>query len=193
MTVSPVPDNDPEVRLRVDAGRMWAGGLATALVAALVAVVGVLVARGLFDVKEYKPSSAPTLAAGSIGTYAVTCAIVALLATGLMHLLVTATPRPFRFFGWIMFLVIATAFLAPLVVDAPDDVRISSAVINLAVGISIASLVTGVAKSAIRVSDRRLGPSPYNPYPTRAVDPYQRPGAAQPSQPPPEDISDPYP
>jgi hypothetical protein len=52
-------------RLRVDAARLWTGGLATALVAALVAVVGVLIARGLFDVSvlappEKAPSATPT-------------------------------------------------------------------------------------------------------------------------------------
>ena len=34
----------------VNSGRLWSGGLATALVAALIAVVGILLARGLFDV-----------------------------------------------------------------------------------------------------------------------------------------------
>jgi hypothetical protein len=34
---------------------LWTGGLATAVVAALVAVVGVLVARGLFDVPVLAP------------------------------------------------------------------------------------------------------------------------------------------
>src|SRR5918993_1539638 len=43
-------------RPKVDAGRLWTGGVATAAVAALVAVVGVLIARGLFDV----PLLAPT-------------------------------------------------------------------------------------------------------------------------------------
>ena len=42
------PNSGP--RLLVDAGRLWMGGLVTAVVAALVAVVGVLIARGLFDV-----------------------------------------------------------------------------------------------------------------------------------------------
>ena len=37
-------------RPAVNAGRLWAGGLATALVAALIAVVGILAARGLFGV-----------------------------------------------------------------------------------------------------------------------------------------------
>src|SRR4029450_8046058 len=43
-------------RVRVDAGRLWTGALATAVVAALVAVVGVLIARGLFDVPVLAPS-----------------------------------------------------------------------------------------------------------------------------------------
>jgi hypothetical protein len=43
-------------RATIDAGRLWIGGVATAAVAALVAVVGVLIARGLFDV----PLLAPT-------------------------------------------------------------------------------------------------------------------------------------
>jgi hypothetical protein len=48
-----VPENlegpSTRSRLSVDAGRLWMGGVATAVVAALIAVVGVLVARGLFD------------------------------------------------------------------------------------------------------------------------------------------------
>jgi hypothetical protein len=49
MTVPPYVEGDDGTgrgRVRVDAGRLWTGGLATALVAALVAVVGVLIARG---------------------------------------------------------------------------------------------------------------------------------------------------
>jgi hypothetical protein len=47
MSVPPYTE-DPggtRARPRVDAGRLWTGGLATAVVAALVAVVGVLIAR----------------------------------------------------------------------------------------------------------------------------------------------------
>jgi len=39
----------------VDASRLWTGGLATALVAALVAFVGVLICRGLLDVPVLAP------------------------------------------------------------------------------------------------------------------------------------------
>ena len=45
----------------VDAGRLWTGGLATALVAALVALVGLLICRGLLDVPVLAPTDEGTL------------------------------------------------------------------------------------------------------------------------------------
>ena len=50
MAVPPYVEGDDETghrRQPVDAARLWTGGLATAVVAALVALVGVLIARGL--------------------------------------------------------------------------------------------------------------------------------------------------
>jgi hypothetical protein len=58
MAVPPYVDGDEGTgrgRVHVNAARLWTGGLATALVAALVAVVGVLIARGLFDVPVLAP------------------------------------------------------------------------------------------------------------------------------------------
>jgi hypothetical protein len=46
---------------KLDAGRLWTGGVATAAVAALVAVAGVLIARGLFDVPVLAPTGEGTL------------------------------------------------------------------------------------------------------------------------------------
>ena len=43
---------------QLNAGRLWAGGMATALVAGLIAVVGILVTRGLFGVSVLAPRSA---------------------------------------------------------------------------------------------------------------------------------------
>src|SRR5207249_12211135 len=52
----------------VDAGRLWTGGVATALVAALVAVVGVLIARGLLEVPVLAPPArAPSATPAPIG------------------------------------------------------------------------------------------------------------------------------
>ncbi|MCL2535786.1 MAG: hypothetical protein FWE39_16635, partial [Nocardiaceae bacterium] len=41
----------------VDAKRLWAGGVATSLVAALAAVVGLLLVRGLLDIPVVTPDT----------------------------------------------------------------------------------------------------------------------------------------
>jgi len=82
----------------VDAGRLWMGGLVTAVVAALVAVVGVLIARGLFDVPVLAPTGEGALGNASTARLALLAAVAAVAATGLMHLLLVSTPCPFRFF-----------------------------------------------------------------------------------------------
>ena len=65
---------------RLDAGRLWTGGLATAAVAALVAVVGVLIARGVFDVPVLAPTGEGTLGDASTARLAGLAALAALLA-----------------------------------------------------------------------------------------------------------------
>src|SRR5215216_4378971 len=63
-------------RVRVDAGRLWTGGLATALVA-----------RGLFDVPVLAPTREGALGNANTARLAILAAAAALVATGLMHLL----------------------------------------------------------------------------------------------------------
>jgi hypothetical protein len=145
-------------RLRVDAARLWTGGLATALVAALVAVVGVLIARGLFEVPVLAPTNEGALGNANTARLAVLAAVAALLATGLMQLLLLSTPRPFRFFTWIISLLTLVAVLAPFMTDAKLATKVATAVIFLVIGMAIGSLVSGAARSATRLSrqDPRL-------------------------------------
>ena len=138
-------------RLRVDAARLWTGGLATALVAALVAVVGVLIVRGLFDVPVLAPTREGVLGGTSTARLAILAAVAALLATGLMHLLLVSTPRPFRFFTWIVSLLTVVAVLAPFMTDATRATQVATAAIGLVIGMAIGSLVSGAARSAIRL------------------------------------------
>lgn len=146
-------------RLGVDAGRLWMGGLVTAVVAALVAVVGVLIARGLFDVPVLAPTREGALGDASTARLALLAAVAAVAATGLMHLLLVSTPRPFRFFTWIVSLLTLVAALAPFMTDAELDTKVATAAINLAIGVSIGSLISGAARSALRLR-RPGGPFP---------------------------------
>jgi Family of unknown function (DUF6069) len=145
-------------RLRVDAARLWTGGLATALVAALVAVVGVLIARGLFDIPVLAPTREGALGNANTARLAILAGAAALLATGLMHLLLLSTPRPFRFFTWIVSLLTLVAVLAPFMTDAELATQAATAAIYLVIGAAIGSLVSGAARSAIRLGrqDPRL-------------------------------------
>jgi hypothetical protein len=147
------PYEDPGRRRpapKVDAGRLRIGGIATAVVAALVAVVGVLIARGLFDVPLLAPTGEGTLGDASTARLAGLAALAALLATGLMHLLLLSTPRPGQFFTWIITLVTVIAAILPLMTDAEPNTKLATAALNLCIGAAIGSLVSSIARSAVR-------------------------------------------
>jgi hypothetical protein len=134
----------------VDAGRLWAGGVATALVAALVAVTGVLIARGLFEVPVLAPTDEGTLGDASTIRLAAFAAAAALLATGLLHLLLLSVPQPRRFFTWIITLATIAAALVPFLTGAGLAEKVATSAITLVVGLAIGSLLSGVARSAVR-------------------------------------------
>ena len=119
-------------RPTVDAAKLWTGGAATALVAALITVVGILLALG--------------------------AAVAALAATGLIHVLLLFTPRPMRFFGWVVTLVTAGMVLAPFTTNESTASKVATAVLNLILGIAIGSLVAGSARSAVISAARRPSP-----------------------------------
>ena len=64
-------------------------------------------------------------------------AAVALAATGLMNLLLFATPYPRVFFGWIIGLATVVAVVFPFSTTAPISQKLATAVVNLVLGIAI--------------------------------------------------------
>jgi hypothetical protein len=154
VTVPPYEDpGGTRPRPKVDAGRLWTGGLATAAVAALVAVVGELIARGQFEVPLLAPPGEGALGDASTAMLAGLAAGAALLATGLMHLLLLSTPRPGQFFTWIVTLATLIAVILPFLSDAEPNTKIATAALNLSIGATISSLVSSVARSAVRVTN----------------------------------------
>jgi hypothetical protein len=133
-----------------DARKLWAGGAASALVAGLVALVGVLGCRWLFSLSMLAPRADG--AYGDVRTTALilVAAAAAFAATGLAHLLMLGTLRPLMFFGWITGLVTMIAVIFPFGTTAPLDAKIATALVNLVIGIVIGTLVSGVAGRSIR-------------------------------------------
>ena len=140
-------------RPQVDAGRLWAGGLATAVVAGLVALVGVLLAQGALDIAMVGPPLIPVPGSFAL-RYAVTAAVLALLATALAHLLLATTPRPRSFFSWIVGLATAVGVVLPFTLDGTTAGRLATAVVDLVVGLAVLSLLSSVMARSVRPGSR---------------------------------------
>jgi hypothetical protein len=149
-----VPDDmssrEPEGHRSLATDRLWAGGVATAVVAALVVVAGVFIARRVLGIPVLAPRSVGNLGSSTTAIYAALAAACTLLATGLLHVLLLATPSPLRFFGWIMALAGVIAVAAPFAQPASLPSKVFTAVINLVAGVAVISLLSGVGSSALR-------------------------------------------
>ncbi len=147
----PASPNDPAAyRVRPDSGRFLAGAAATAVVAGLIALVGILISRWIFRIPVLAPAVDGAWGDARTGEYALAAALVALIAAGVLYLLVLGTPQPGGFFDWIMGLATLAAVVYPFSTSAPADQKAATAVVNLVLGIAIISLLTGAATSAIR-------------------------------------------
>jgi hypothetical protein len=135
---------------QIDARKLWVGGIMAGLVAAGVAIVGLLIARGVFDLRIFVRGEGEGVVNASTWWYALVSFGAALVATGLLHVLLLAAPSPFRFFGWIVGLVIAIAVIIPFTTSASLANKIGTASINFAIGIAVFSIVSGVGRSAAR-------------------------------------------
>ena len=117
----PMPSQDPgrSAASRVDARALWSGGVATAIVAALIALVGILLCRWLFNIPILSPRREGAWGNASTVGYTLAAAACALAATGLMYLLLISTPRPRTFFAWIIGLATLVAVVYPFSTTAP--------------------------------------------------------------------------
>ena len=145
-----VPSAPPEGPPPVNTTRLWSGGLATAVVAALVALVGVLVVRALLRIDLYAPRDAGAFGSADTVVLCATAAAAALLATGVAHLLLLSTPRPLAYLSWIVGLVTAVAVVLPFTYAPSIGLAFTQAVIHLMIGTAIGSLVSGAAAGATR-------------------------------------------
>jgi len=156
MTYPASPNDAGSPRVRIDSGRFWAGAVATAVVTALIALVGILICRWTLGIPILAPSGAGAWGDARTGVYVLVAALIALAAAALLYLLMLGTPQPGLFFAWIMGLVTLAAVVYPLSTSAPLNQRGATAVVNLLLGAAITSLLTGVAARAVR----RTGPPP---------------------------------
>ncbi|MFP5072777.1 DUF6069 family protein [Pseudonocardia nantongensis] len=137
-------------RPAVEASKLWAGGVATAVIAALIAMVGLLITRVLLQIPYLAPIESGVVGdTDQVVRLCIISALAALAATGLAHLLLLAVPSPMAYFGWIVGLLTAVAAVWPLAFSTePLTVGVATGVIHLVIGMSIISLVTTTATSS---------------------------------------------
>ncbi|HLI42479.1 MAG TPA: DUF6069 family protein [Streptosporangiaceae bacterium] len=178
MTI-PMRNDEPAPRPRQhggpDPGPLWAGGAATAAVAALIALVGILVSRWLLKVPILAPSRAGAWGDASTGAYIAASAGAAVVATAIMHLLLLATPRPQIFFGWIIALGTIIAVVFPFSTTAPVSQKVATAIVDLVLGIAIGSLINSVSYRAVRRTSSG-GPGYQRSYPPASYPQSRTPG-----------------
>jgi|SRR5579862_6794198 len=150
MTYPASPNDARTNRVRPDSAQFWAGAVATAVVAALIALVGILVCRWTLGIPILAPAGDGAWGNAHTGEYVLLAALIAIAAAGVLYLLVLGTPQPGMFFDWIMGLSTLVAVVYPFSTGAPLDQKAATAVVDLVLGIAITSLLTAVAARAVR-------------------------------------------
>lgn len=176
----PMPEYRSRARPKVDAGQLWAGGVATAVVAGLVALAGVLISRWLLTIPILAPKQQGAYGDIHTTTFVLAAAAAALVATALAHLLAVSTPRPVTFLAWIIGLATLIIVIFPFSTAAPLTQKAATAVVDLAIGIAIGSLLSGVVARAVKYPvyppPRQYPPGQYPPgqYPPGQYQDYPR-------------------
>jgi Family of unknown function (DUF6069) len=186
MTYPPPPNDGGNARVRPDPGQFWAGAAATAVVAALIALVGILICRWTLGIPILAPAGDGAWGSAHSGEYVVGAVCVTIVAAALLYLLVLATPSPGMFFAWIMGLVTLAAVVYPFSTSAPFEQKAATAVVDLVLGIAITSLLAAVAARAVRVQRDGFPPSGPRSGPPSSGPPRSRPyGPTEPIDRPP--------
>lgn len=180
MTYPASPNDAGNPRVRPDTAQVITGGVATAVVAALAALVGILICRWTLGIPILAPAGDGAWGNAHTGEYALAAAGAALVATALLYLLMLGTPQPNMFFGWIMALATLAAVVYPFSTSAPIAQKGATAIVDLVLGIAITSLLGAVAARSVRRAGPPSGPPRrrYEYTPTEPIDvpPSRTPG-----------------
>ncbi len=143
------PPSPGEMRRRsLDPGALWSGGVVTAIVAALVALAGIIVIRGIIKIDILTSLQVGTFGNAKTVVVVAVAFAAAIVATGILHALLLTTPTPITFFGWITALVTVIIALLPLTTTAPWDRKLATVVLYVVIGLVIGLLLSGAARRA---------------------------------------------
>jgi hypothetical protein len=133
---------------RLDRVALWAGMVATALVASLLAVLGVMATQGLLGATVISPRGGVAFAT-TTGYELAVAAIVATVGAGvLVQLLMYVTPRPLLFFSLISALGTGVVAVWPFTTAAGVLDQVATSAVHLSLGVAIWLLTATVVRHA---------------------------------------------
>jgi hypothetical protein len=146
--IAPAPMTAPSAP-RFDQVRYWVGAGITAVIAALVSLIALVIAQGIVHVPVVLGSNSVHAA-----VYGISAAGIALLAAALFDGMLQVAPRPLTYYSWLGAIVTALATLLPFTDGAAGlHSQIALALTNFAVGTVITLLVPVAASNARRRSN----------------------------------------
>ncbi len=134
----------------VGAATLWIGGVLTAIVSALAGVATLLIAKDVLGtpVLRWVGINNQTLVQTDIVTVVVVAVVASILATGLMHLLLVAAPKPLVYFGAISYLILVLSYIPIFLFEQPWSLKFAALALHTVVGLVIIGLVTTVTDRA---------------------------------------------
>ena len=130
---------------RLDQIRYWVGAGITAVLAALVSLIALVIAQGIVHVPVILGSNSVHAA-----VYGLSAAGIALLAAALFDAMLQVAPRPLTYYSWLAAIVTVLATLLPFTDNVGVHSQIALAATNMAVGLVITLLVPVAASNARR-------------------------------------------
>ncbi len=137
---------------KVNAGRLWAVGATTAVVAGLAAVLVWLFATQVFNETLYTSTPSDSgLVELSAGQTFIVAFLAGIVATGVMHLMLTFVPQGATFFGILATLVLFAMFIPVLTLpDATTANMIWLSSMHVVVYLVIVPTLTGSVSSVAK-------------------------------------------
>ncbi len=142
---------------KVDGGRLWGTGVATAVVAGLAAMTVLFVARSLVgsQVLVALPGAQAPAELPYLNTFALAF-VAGIVATGVLHLLLVAVPRGTAFFGWLSILFLVLSLGPVFAMDVPMASKAWLAGMHAVTYAVVVSLLLGsVSRVAVRIPQPR--------------------------------------
>lgn len=133
---------------RLDRTALWAGTIATALVAGLLAMLEDMAAQGLLKVDLIAPRGGPAFATTTAYQLTLSAIVATALASVLVQVLMYVSPRPLLFFGLIGSTATGVVSLWPFTTAAVAASQFATAAAHLSLGMAIWVLTATIARHA---------------------------------------------